>query len=265
MTSESKLGIDYVMYDANWYGKDQTSDATKIRQPNLDIKAVAAYAHAHDMRFGLYIDARQATKQLPTLLPLFKDDWQVDYLKIGFVQVGSQADTAWCSDTVEETAKHHLMLNLHDGYRQTGICRTYPNLLTVEGIRGNEHMPTAEHNCTLPFTRYVLGPGDYTVCYMNSRIQTTPCASIGNGGYFFQSASMSLLVRHPGHVHRPERRGTAGNGILASHANGLGRYQGSQRENRGVRNHCKAKRQRTGLWVPLMVHSPSSLTPRSTS
>jgi alpha-glucosidase len=66
-----------------------------------------------------------------------------------------------------------LLLDIHDGYRSTGLERTYPNLLTVEGIRGNEHMPTAEHNCTLPFTRYIEGVGDYTVCYYNNRIQTS--------------------------------------------------------------------------------------------
>ncbi|MBP8304677.1 MAG: glycoside hydrolase family 97 C-terminal domain-containing protein, partial [Phycisphaerae bacterium] len=43
----------------------------------------------------------------------------------------------------------------------------------VEGIRGNEHMPTPEHNCTLPFTRYVAGIGDYTICYYSDRLKTT--------------------------------------------------------------------------------------------
>ena len=65
------------------------------------------------------------------------------------------------------------MLNIHDGYRSTGIYRTWPNLMTVEGIRGNEHFPTSEHNCTLPFTRYVGGVGDYTVCYYDKRLTHT--------------------------------------------------------------------------------------------
>jgi alpha-glucosidase len=65
------------------------------------------------------------------------------------------------------------MLNIHDGYRPTGNNRTFPNLMTVEGIRGNEHMPTPEHNATLPFTRYVAGPADYTVCYFDARKKTT--------------------------------------------------------------------------------------------
>ena len=45
--------------------------------------------------------------------------------------------------------------------------------MTVEGIRGNEHFPTPEHNCTVPFTRYIAGAADYTVCYYDKRIQTT--------------------------------------------------------------------------------------------
>jgi alpha-glucosidase len=43
----------------------------------------------------------------------------------------------------------------------------------VEGIRGNEQMPPPEHNATLPFTRYIAGAGDYTICYLTSRKQTT--------------------------------------------------------------------------------------------
>jgi alpha-glucosidase len=65
------------------------------------------------------------------------------------------------------------MVDVHDAYRPTGFARPYPNLLTQEGIRGNEHMPTATHNTTLPFTRFVAGPGDYTVCYYTDRIKTT--------------------------------------------------------------------------------------------
>jgi len=176
-----QLGLNDVMYDANWYGKDQTSDATQIRQRNLDIKEMAAYAHAHHMGAGLYVDARQAQKQRDVLFPLFRNDWGIDLVKIGFVPVGPQADTSWITETVQAAADNHLMLDLHDGYRQTGNVRTFPNLMTVEGIRGNEHFPTAEHNCTIPFTRYVLGPGDYTVCYLSPRIQTTHAHQLAMG------------------------------------------------------------------------------------
>ncbi|MFW5988402.1 MAG: glycoside hydrolase family 97 C-terminal domain-containing protein, partial [bacterium] len=68
---------------------------------------------------------------------------------------------------------YELMVDIHDAYRPTGFSRTYPNLLTQEGIRGNEHMPTASHNTTLSFTRFPAGAGDYTICYYSDRIKPT--------------------------------------------------------------------------------------------
>ena len=66
-----------------------------------------------------------------------------------------------------------MVVDIHDDYRPTGWSRTYPNLLTQEGIKGNETMPTPEENVTLPFTRYLCGAADYTVCYYSGRIQST--------------------------------------------------------------------------------------------
>jgi alpha-glucosidase len=122
----------------------------------------------------LYVDRKQMKKQRDILFPLY-EKWGAAGVKIGFVDVGPQSETAWIAETIQKAAEHHLMLNIHDGYRPTGMARTWPNLLTVEGIRGNENMPTPEHNCTLPFTRYLAGSADYTICYYTSRKQTT-CA-----------------------------------------------------------------------------------------
>lgn len=66
---------------------------------------------------------------------------------------------------VKKCARYHLMVDIHDEYRPTGFSRTYPNLLTQEGVRGNEEFPDAFNNTILPFTRFVCGPADYTICY----------------------------------------------------------------------------------------------------
>lgn len=55
----------------------------------------------------------------------------------------------------------------------SGFSRTYPNLLTQEGIRGNEEFPDATHNTILPFTRLISGAADYTICYYDKRLKTT--------------------------------------------------------------------------------------------
>jgi alpha-glucosidase len=81
------------------------------------------------------------------------------------VNTGPQYWTRWLYEAVCRCAEYGILVNVHDACRPTGYSRAYPNLLTQEGIRGNEHMPTARHNCTLPFTRFVAGAGDNTICY----------------------------------------------------------------------------------------------------
>ncbi len=170
----ARAGLQYVLLDAKWYGSEnaQTGDATTVRAPNLDIPEIISYGREKNVGLVLYVDRRQIKQQRDTLFPLY-EKWGVKGVKIGFVDVGPQTETAWITETIKSAAEHHLLLNIHDGYRTTGLARTYPNLLTVEGIRGNEHFPTAEHNCTVPFTRYVAGSADYTVCYYDRRLQTT--------------------------------------------------------------------------------------------
>ena len=52
--------------------------------------------------------------------------------------------------------ENEIMVNVHDNWRPTGEQRTRPNLMTDEGIRGNEEMPDATHNTVLPFTKYIV-------------------------------------------------------------------------------------------------------------
>ncbi|HEV2435853.1 MAG TPA: glycoside hydrolase family 97 catalytic domain-containing protein [Verrucomicrobiae bacterium] len=169
----SKAGLSYVVLDSGWYGSENfwSGDATTVRASNLNLPEVIHYGQQKGVGVILYVDYRQMRKQRDILFPLY-EKWGIKGVKIGFVAVGSQAATTWVTQTIRLAAKYHLLLDTHDGYRPTGLCRTWPNLLTVEGVRGNEHMPTPEHNCTLPFTRYVAGPADYTVCYYTPRKKT---------------------------------------------------------------------------------------------
>jgi len=167
-------GLEYVLLDAGWYGTEDPArgDATTVRVPNLDIPEIIRYGCEEQVGLILYVDRRQIKKQRDVLFPLYQK-WGVKGVKLGFVDVGPQTESAWMTETIQKAAEHHLFLNIHDGYRPTGLSRNWPNLLTVEGIRGNEHMPTPEHNCALPFTRYIAGRGDYTICYYDHRLKTT--------------------------------------------------------------------------------------------
>ncbi|HIY69530.1 MAG TPA: glycoside hydrolase family 97 protein [Candidatus Alistipes intestinigallinarum] len=68
---------------------------------------------------------------------------------------------------VELAAKYHIMLDVHEPIKETGIRRTWPNMMTREGARGMEWNAwsegnSAEYLCTLPFVRLLSGPMDYT-------------------------------------------------------------------------------------------------------
>ncbi|UCG58712.1 MAG: glycoside hydrolase family 97 N-terminal domain-containing protein, partial [Phycisphaerales bacterium] len=172
--------LQYVEYDAGWYGHEYSDDADattvsvdpKRSKGPLDLPEVISYAAKRDIGIILYVNRRALERQLDEILPLYQK-WGVKGVKYGFVRVGSQQWAKWLHEAVRKAAKHRLMVDIHDEYRPTGYSRTYPNLMTQEGIRGNECMPTADENLVLPFTRMLAGAADYTICYYNNRIKTT--------------------------------------------------------------------------------------------
>jgi alpha-glucosidase len=89
-------------------------------------------------------------------------------VKIDFLSSQSQEMVRWAEEVVATAAKHHLIIDFHGTYKPTGMARTYPNFITQEGVLGNEYnklngnQVTALHTITLPFTRGILGPMDFT-------------------------------------------------------------------------------------------------------
>ena len=174
------MNLQYVEFDAGWYGNEY-SDASDARAVNLDpkrskgpldLQEVVRYGKEKGVGIILYVNRRELERRLDELLPIYKA-WGIAGLKYGFVNVGSQKWTSWLHGAIQKAGEAGMMIDIHDEYRVTGNQRTWPNVMTVEGIRGNEEMPAAPHNCALPFTRYLCGPGDYTPCWYNNRVKNT--------------------------------------------------------------------------------------------
>ena len=169
--------LQYVEFDAGWYGHEYSdeADATTISvdpkrsKGPLDLHEVIDYAKQRGIGILLYVNRRALERQLDEILPLY-EKWGIKGVKYGFVQVGSQRWTAWLHEAVRKAAEHHLMVDIHDEYRPTGYSRTYPNLLTQEGIRGDEARPSNSQTLTLLFTRMLAGAGDNTICYYDGRV-----------------------------------------------------------------------------------------------
>jgi alpha-glucosidase len=171
--------LQYVEFDAGWYGReeDEKADARAVAlDPRrsagpLDLPEVIGYAKERGIGVLLYVNQRALERQLDEILPLYRQ-WGVAGVKYGFVNVGSQRWTSWLHEAVRKAAEHRLMVDIHDEYRPTGYSRTYPNLMTQEGIRGDEEKDRSVSQTLVHlFTRCLAGPADNTFCYFNERVR----------------------------------------------------------------------------------------------
>ena len=179
-------GLDGIIFDAGWYGpvNNDCSDARKVDavgsisglpikdHTGLSMKEVIEYGKTKNIDIWLYVNYQALERQLDELLPLYKS-WGVVGIKPGFVRVGNQQWEKWLHTIVKKAAKYKLMVDPHDQYRPSGFSRTYPNLISQEGIRGNETNPEADQTTMLPFTRFVIGAGDYTPGYCKQTLTTS--------------------------------------------------------------------------------------------
>jgi len=182
----AKHGLQYILFDWKWYGPafSFNSDATKVAIPNFDLPGIIEYGKTKGIGVWLYCNLQGLYSQSDSLFAVYKK-WGVKGVKFGFVQVGSHRWTTWIEEMFKKAAENQIMVNVHDDWRPTGEQRTWPNLMTAEGIRGNEEMPDATHNTILPFTRYIAGAADYTICYFDKRIKTTHAHQLAMAAIYY--------------------------------------------------------------------------------
>jgi alpha-glucosidase len=178
-----------VGWDGDWFANGWDFD---FRKPaaDYDLPGLAAYAKSK----GVHLIGHHETgcavshyeRQLDEAFALFAR-LGIDAVKTGYVCDAGQIERQdrqggvvqrewhegqWMSGhhqrVVEAAAKHRIALNPHEPFKDTGLRRTYPNLVSREGARGQEfnawgQPPNApEHEVTLVFTRMLAGPMDYT-------------------------------------------------------------------------------------------------------
>ena len=158
----AKSGFEYMMVDAGW---SETNDITKMNG-KVDIPALVKYAAAKGVRIWIWLYYRSTDAQMEEAFPLY-EKWGVAGLKIDFIERDDQPGIDFYYRTAELAAKYHLMVDFHGATKPSGIERTYPNILGYEGVLGMEQSKAGmrdnpEHHTTLPFTRMLAGPMDYT-------------------------------------------------------------------------------------------------------
>ncbi|EPJ37205.1 putative retaining alpha-galactosidase [Streptomyces afghaniensis 772] len=155
----------YEAVDAGWYFKADEWDVTDPDwQTNSWMPELVDHARAKGVGIIVWIHQRELdtseerAQWLPTL-----ERWGVKGVKIDFMDSEAQATLQWYDAILRETAAHHLMVNFHGSTVPKGIQRTWPHVMTLEGVAGEEKRTnTAAHLTTLPFTRNVIGSMDFT-------------------------------------------------------------------------------------------------------
>ena len=169
----ARNGFRYMLVDAGWapsagaaYGAGRReSDLTKFK-PQVDIPKLVEYAKSKNVQVWLWAYWTDIDAQAADAFAQF-EKWGVVGVKIDFMDRADQWMVNWYRDMAQKAAGHHLMLDYHGAYKPDGMRRTYPNVLTREGVMGAEYnkwsaRETPVHNTTLPFTRMLAGPMDYT-------------------------------------------------------------------------------------------------------
>ena len=165
----------YVHYDAGWYGPERAKDSDPLTViDSIDMPETIRYANEHGVGLICYINKIAMSEyDLEKTFSTYQK-WGISGVKMGFVNWQSQSDMEFLHNAIRMAAKYKLVVDIHDNFRLTGIERTYPHLLTVEGILGNEERADRKNPpknvLTTSFARMIAGAGDFTPCYLDGRV-----------------------------------------------------------------------------------------------
>ena len=167
----AEMGWPYHTIDGGWYGFDRRPN----HGPNVPLEPRRGFdlprivKHAAERGVGIWVWIHwmeiEDTGVEETFARLEK--WGVRGVKTDFINRQDQWIVNWYEKVLRAAARHRIMVNFHGAFHPSGTERTWPNNLTREGILGNEmnifHSSiTPTHCLTLPFTRFLIGPGDFT-------------------------------------------------------------------------------------------------------
>jgi alpha-glucosidase len=204
----AERGWPYVKVDAGWYFLKDQWDVTDPDWPRTSwIPQLVEYARAKGVEIMVWVHFRdldtpeERALWLPTL-----HRWGVRGVKIDFMDAESQERLRWYDEILPATAANRLMVNFHGSTVPKGIHRTWPHVMTMEGVHGGEKSSnlTTAHVTTLPFTRNVIGSMDYTPMAFHRPSRPTSDAHELGLSVTFESGLQDLAGTVESYRARPE-------------------------------------------------------------
>ena len=213
-------GIEYIVMDEGW-AKNTVLNMKETR-PEIDLPELVRYGREKGVGIVLWTIARLFEDQMEELCAQYSQ-MGIKGWKIDFMDRDDQKMVQFYRRAAEVSARYHLFVDFHGAYKPTGLYRTYPNVLNFEGVYGLENMKWGRqdvdqvtYDVTIPFTRLVAGPADYTQGAMrNARrsnyrpvgdepmSQGTRCHQLAE--YIIFDAPLSMLCDSPSnYLQEPE-------------------------------------------------------------
>ena len=165
----SEMGWPYMLVDWQWYGKFNSPEADITKwAPQIDMPEIIEYAKSKNVRIIVWLYSSDVNRNsaYKKAFPLY-EKWGVAGVKIDFMDRDDQQMVNWYHDIIKCASENKLMVDFHGAYKPDGIIRTWPNMITREGVMGNEYYKfsdkmSSDHNVKLAFTRMLAGQMDYT-------------------------------------------------------------------------------------------------------
>lgn len=209
----SKYGIEYVVIDDGW---SEAWDVTKVI-PEINMEELVAYGKKKNVDLILWVSWAPFREKIDEAFDKF-NEWGIKGIKMDFMNRDDQAMVDFYYEVARKAVDHKMLVDFHGAYKPTGWLRTFPNVLTSEGVAGLENhkwgsFVTPKHNVTLPFTRMVAGPMDYTPGAMvnlhekDHKINFNLPASVGTrchqlGMYVVYESPLQMLADSPSNYYR---------------------------------------------------------------
>jgi alpha-glucosidase len=158
----AKYGLQYIILDEGWYKLGNVLDVV----PEINMEELTTYARQKNVGVILWVVWKSLDDQLTRALDQFAR-WGVSGIKVDFMQRDDQKLIDFYHKLCREAANRKMLVDFHGAQKPASMTRTWPNLISTEGVRGMEWSKWSaesepKHNVTLPFTRMFLGPMDYT-------------------------------------------------------------------------------------------------------
>ena len=164
----AKHGFEYILLDEGWSAG--TLDI-KHYKPEVNVEEIIDYGRKKGVGVVLWALWNPLAEDIEGTFDIYQK-WGVAGVKIDFMDRSDQEMVNFYDAVSKAAADRHLVVDFHGAYKPSGMQRKYPNVLTFEGVLGNEYNKgegtgwnasvTPDHNLMIPFIRNLAGPMDFT-------------------------------------------------------------------------------------------------------